>query len=93
PSVPAFEKHYDQMHRNCCSLCNAALPSAHWLDLHIQEYHDAFFRARVARSEKPYRCFLEACTRTFSRPHKRIMHMVDKHHFARSFNWKLVRTG
>ncbi|KAJ2610121.1 hypothetical protein H4S08_003759 [Coemansia sp. RSA 1365] len=93
PSVPAFEKHYEQMHRNCCSLCNAALPSAHWLDLHIQECHDAFFRARVARYEKVYKCFLEACTRTFSHPHKRIMHMVDKHHFARSFNWKLVCTG
>ncbi|KAJ2806438.1 hypothetical protein H4R20_001692 [Coemansia guatemalensis] len=93
PTVLAYERHYDQMHRNCCSLCNAALPSAHWLDLHIQECHDAFFRARVARSEKPYQCFLPACSRTFSRPHRRKMHMIDKHHFARSFNWRLVRTG
>ncbi|KAJ2714530.1 hypothetical protein H4R19_001680 [Coemansia spiralis] len=93
PSTHAFEKHYDQVHRNSCGECGAVLPSAHWLDLHIQECHDAYFGARVARGEKPYQCFLRACTRTFARPYKRRLHMVDKHHFAASFDWGLVRTG
>ncbi|KAJ2763888.1 hypothetical protein IWQ57_005395, partial [Coemansia nantahalensis] len=93
PSTRAFERHYDQVHRNCCHECGAVLPSAHWLDLHIQECHDAYFRARVARGDKPYQCFLRACARTFARPYKRRLHMVDKHHFADSFDWGLVRTG
>ncbi|KAJ2158626.1 hypothetical protein GGF46_003626 [Coemansia sp. RSA 552] len=93
PSALAFEKHYDQVHRYRCATCGAMLPSEHWLDLHIQETHDGFFRAQVERGEKLFQCFLPTCTRTFSRPHKRNMHMVDKHGFARSFNWGLVRTG
>ncbi|KAJ2149178.1 hypothetical protein GGH19_004543 [Coemansia sp. RSA 1807] len=93
PSTLAYERHYDQAHRNVCSVCRAILPSAHWLDLHIQEHHDAFFSARVARGEKAFACFLPACTRVFSRPQKRKLHMIDKHHFARSFNWSLVRSG
>ncbi|KAJ1731229.1 hypothetical protein LPJ61_002638 [Coemansia biformis] len=93
PSAHAYEKHYDQVHRHCCRECGAVLPGAHWLDLHIQECHDAFFRARVARGEKPYQCLLRTCARTFSRPHKRRLHMLDKHHFAHSFDWDLVRRG
>ncbi|KAJ2128972.1 hypothetical protein IW136_005964 [Coemansia sp. RSA 678] len=93
PSALAYERHYDQAHRNVCSMCRAILPSAHWLDLHIQEHHDAFFSVRVARGEKAFACFLPACTRVFSRPQKRKLHMIDKHHFARSFNWSLVRSG
>ncbi|KAJ2358643.1 hypothetical protein IWW50_006600 [Coemansia erecta] len=93
PSTLAYERHYDQAHRNACSVCMAVLPSAHWLDLHIQEFHDAFFDARVARGDRAFQCFLPACTRKFSRPHKRRLHMVDKHHYARSFNWDLVRSG
>ncbi|KAI9473105.1 hypothetical protein LPJ78_003203 [Coemansia sp. RSA 989] len=93
PSALAYEKHYDQAHRNVCSICGAVLPSAHWLDLHIQEFHDAFFSARVARGDKVFQCFLPSCSRTFARPHKRKQHMIDKHHFARSFSWQLVRDG
>ncbi|KAJ2305832.1 hypothetical protein IWW51_006145 [Coemansia sp. RSA 2702] len=93
PSALAYEQHYDQVHRHSCTACRAVFPSAHWLDLHIQEVHDAFFSARVARGDKLFQCFLPACPRTFSRPLKRRLHMVDKHRFARSFNWSLVRTG
>ncbi|KAI8319204.1 hypothetical protein GQ54DRAFT_299507 [Martensiomyces pterosporus] len=93
PTTMAYERHYDQVHRNKCSECGAILPSAHWLDLHIQELHDMFFRARVDRGDKAFQCFLPSCTKVFATPRKRKMHMVDKHHFARSFNWALVRSG
>ncbi|KAJ2778308.1 hypothetical protein H4R18_004671 [Coemansia javaensis] len=93
PSLRAYERHYDQVHRNRCSTCGAVLPSAHWLDLHIQECHDALFRARAARGDAPYQCFVHTCAHTFSEPQGRRLHMVDAHHFARSFSWDLVRTG
>ncbi|KAJ2810569.1 hypothetical protein H4S07_002599 [Coemansia furcata] len=93
PSALAFERHYDQMHRNTCSVCSAIFPSAHWLDLHVQELHDAFFDARVARGDKAFRCFLPACVKLFARPGKRRLHMIDKHKFPVSFNWTLLRDG
>ncbi|KAJ2000499.1 hypothetical protein GGI04_004131 [Coemansia thaxteri] len=93
PDTLAFERHYDQVHRNLCSVCNAILPTAHWLDLHVQERHDAFFSARVARGDKAFRCFLPTCARLFSRPQKRRLHMIDKHAFPRCFNWALIRDG
>ncbi|KAJ1823333.1 hypothetical protein GGH91_003499 [Coemansia sp. RSA 2671] len=93
PSALAFERHYDQMHRNTCSVCSAIFPSAHWLDLHVQEHHDAFFDARVARGDKAFRCFLPTCAKLFARPGKRRLHMIDKHRFPVSFNWTLLRNG
>ncbi|KAI9506189.1 hypothetical protein BX070DRAFT_176283, partial [Coemansia spiralis] len=90
PTALAFERHYDILHRNTCSVCGAVFPSSHWLDLHIQEFHDAFFSAQVARGDKPFQCFIPSCTKTFSSPLKRKLHMIDKHRFARSFNWMLV---
>ncbi|KAJ2875608.1 hypothetical protein GGH93_001482 [Coemansia aciculifera] len=93
PSALAFERHYDQMHRNTCSACLAIFPSAHWLDLHVQELHDAFFDARVARGDKAFRCFLPACAKLFARPGKRRLHMIDKHKFPVNFNWALLRNG
>ena len=35
-----------------CSVCGAALPSAHLLSLHISEAHDSFFAAQAARKLK-----------------------------------------
>ncbi|KAJ1817397.1 hypothetical protein LPJ75_001728, partial [Coemansia sp. RSA 2598] len=58
PSLLAYERHYDQMHRYVCSSCRAVLPSSHWLDLHIEECHDAFFEARAKRGDCVFRCFL-----------------------------------
>ncbi|KAJ2910295.1 hypothetical protein GGI21_001016 [Coemansia aciculifera] len=93
PSALAYERHYDQMHRNTCSMCSAIFPSTHWLDLHVQELHDSFFDARVARGDKAFRCFLPACAKLFARPGKRRLHMIDKHKFPVNFNWNLLRVG
>ncbi|KAJ2015104.1 hypothetical protein H4S04_004435 [Coemansia sp. S16] len=93
PSALAFERHYDQMHRNTCAMCSAIFPSAHWLDLHVQELHDAFFDACVARGDKAFRCFLPGCAKLFARPGKRRLHMIDKHKFPVNFNWALLRNG
>ena len=35
-----------------CSVCRAALPTRHLLDLHIAEVHDSFFAAQAARKLK-----------------------------------------
>ncbi|KAJ1900909.1 hypothetical protein LPJ66_001157 [Kickxella alabastrina] len=91
----SYELHYDQMHRNNCSTCNAIFPSSHWLDLHIQEYHDMFFQARIARTDGGlnYSCFLPACVEMFESAGERKEHMIDVHRFPLSFTWDLVQDG
>ncbi|KAJ2741739.1 hypothetical protein GGI20_004974 [Coemansia sp. BCRC 34301] len=93
PSTLAFERHYDQMHRNTCSVCSAIFPSVHWLDLHVQELHDAFFDARIARGDSAFRCFLPTCPELFACPDKRRLHMIDRHKFPINFTWSLLRVG
>ncbi|KAJ2757504.1 hypothetical protein H4S06_003149 [Coemansia sp. BCRC 34490] len=93
PTTLAFEKHYDQVHQNMCSTCSAVFPSPHWLDLHIQETHDAFFTARIARGDKAFQCFLPSCSMAFALSEKRRLHMIDHHQYPCSFNWMLVCNG
>ncbi|KAJ2700712.1 hypothetical protein FB645_004886 [Coemansia sp. IMI 203386] len=93
PNLLAYERHYDQMHRNVCLSCYAILPSAHWLDLHIDECHDAFFAVRAQRNDSVFRCFLPFCSETFVLADDRKKHMVATHGFASSFNWNLVNAG
>lgn len=48
-STKTYESHYNSLHRYGCSMCHKNLPSAHLLDLHIEESHDSFFAAKAER--------------------------------------------
>lgn len=51
-SYDAFEVHYAQFHVNRCSECRNNFPTAHFLELHIEENHDPLNEARKAKGEK-----------------------------------------
>jgi hypothetical protein len=59
-SLLDFEAHYEMKHRNKCEECSAVFPTARLLDMHIEEHHDSYFRARAER-EPMYRCLVEGC--------------------------------
>ena len=40
--------------------CNKSLPNAHWLTLHVQEAHDAFFHS-LAMRQNMYACLEPTC--------------------------------
>jgi hypothetical protein len=50
-----YEAHYRQQHTNRCVQCRKNFPSAHFLELHIEETHDAFVQARRERGERTVR--------------------------------------
>jgi hypothetical protein len=52
PSIEAFEVHYKKAHLNRCLECRRNFPTEHFLDLHIQENHDAIVGVRKERGEK-----------------------------------------
>ena len=51
-SYEDYEVHYQQAHVNRCSLCSKNFPTAHFLNLHIEENHDSLVVAMRARGEK-----------------------------------------
>ena len=50
-----------------CSVCNRSLPTAHLLDIHINEAHSSYSLAMAARGMKVYECLLEDCGKKFKR--------------------------
>ncbi|KAK5153008.1 hypothetical protein LTR04_006315 [Oleoguttula sp. CCFEE 6159] len=92
-SYEDYEVHYRQQHTNRCSECGKNLPTEHFLNLHIAENHDSLMEARRARGEKTYACFVEDCDRVCSAPHKRRLHLIDKHMFPRDYHFFIVNDG
>ncbi|KAI8390336.1 hypothetical protein BD560DRAFT_380679 [Blakeslea trispora] len=93
PSVIAYEHHYEAVHRNVCSVCQKIFPGSSWLQLHLDEFHDVLLQMKKERGEKIHACYVQDCTKTFSTPRMRRLHLIDKHHYPRYFPFDLVYTG
>ena len=52
PDLESFEVHYRKTHLNRCMECRKNLPTDHFLNLHIEENHDAIVSIRKERGEK-----------------------------------------
>ncbi|XP_037660324.1 zinc finger protein 511 isoform X2 [Choloepus didactylus] len=50
-TLEGYEHHYHTRHRHACSFCKRAFPSAHLLDTHILEWHDALFQILSERQD------------------------------------------
>ncbi|KAF3396150.1 Zinc finger protein 511 [Penicillium rolfsii] len=92
-SYEDYEVHYQQAHVNRCSQCSKNFPTAHFLNLHIEENHDSLVAAMRARGEKTYGCFIEDCERKCFTPQKRRLHLIDKHMFPRTYNFYIINDG
>ncbi|RAH64423.1 uncharacterized protein BO66DRAFT_396174 [Aspergillus aculeatinus CBS 121060] len=92
-SYDDYEVHYRQSHVNRCSQCGKNFPTDRFLNLHIEENHDAIVATRRERGEKTYGCFIEDCERKCSTPQKRRMHLIDKHMFPKTYNFYIVNDG
>ncbi|SPQ22786.1 1fb43af9-5bc9-41a2-bdf0-3b32e6f25ad7 [Thermothielavioides terrestris] len=92
-SYSDYETHYRDQHTNRCVQCRKNFPSSHLLGLHIEEMHDSFVQARKERGERTYSCFVEGCDRKCSTPHKRKMHLIDKHMYPKDFFFAITREG
>ncbi|OJJ68694.1 hypothetical protein ASPBRDRAFT_209910 [Aspergillus brasiliensis CBS 101740] len=92
-SYEDYEVHYRQAHVNRCSQCGKNFPTERFLNLHIEENHDALVATRRERGEKTYACFVEDCDRVCSTPQKRRLHLIDKHMFHKTYNFYIVNDG
>ena len=92
-TLEAFDVHYAQTHTNRCSECQQNFPTAHFLTLHIDENHNPLRQAWQERGEKTYACFLPDCDRKCATPQKRRLHLIDKHDFPRTYNFRIIDQG
>jgi hypothetical protein len=92
-SIAAFEVHYQKEHSHRCSSCDRNFPTDHFLALHIDEMHNPLRAELESHGEKTYACFVEDCEKVCSTPQKRRMHLIDKHCFPKSYNFRVVEYG
>jgi len=92
-SYDEYEVHYNKTHVNRCLKCRRNFPTTHFLNLHIEENHDALVSVKKERGERTYSCFVEDCDRKCSTPQKRRMHLVDKHLFPKDYDFYIVNDG
>jgi hypothetical protein len=92
-SQEEYEVHYNKEHTNRCATCSKNFPTARFLELHLEENHNSLREALAARGERTYGCFVENCDRKCSTPQKRRLHLIDKHMFPRSYNFRVVDQG
>ncbi|XP_037660325.1 zinc finger protein 511 isoform X3 [Choloepus didactylus] len=83
-TLEGYEHHYHTRHRHACSFCKRAFPSAHLLDTHILEWHDALFQILSERQDM-YQCLVEGCTEKFKTSSARKDHMVRLHLYPADF--------
>jgi len=51
-SYDEYETHYREQHTNRCLECQKNFPTAHLLNVHIEEMHDSFAMVKRERGEK-----------------------------------------
>ncbi|ALC41819.1 l-2-k10201 [Drosophila busckii] len=71
-----------------CHQCHRLLPTAHLLDLHIEEQHDVYFEAAKERGDKPmYSCYIEECPDKFRTVVERKDHCISAHKFPNNYRF------
>jgi hypothetical protein len=83
--IISFENHYSAVHRHVCGVCNQVFPTARFLELHILEQHDSFFKL-LSLHQKMYECLVEGCGRKFAGNFQRRLHLIDYHKYPKDFD-------
>ncbi|RFU35843.1 hypothetical protein B7463_g452, partial [Scytalidium lignicola] len=92
-SYEEHEVHYNKFHVNRCVECRKNFPTNHFLNLHIEEYHDPLILVKRERGDKTYSCYVEDCDRKFATSSKRRLHLIDKHLFPKEYNFFVTVDG
>ncbi|PLW14328.1 hypothetical protein PCANC_12909 [Puccinia coronata f. sp. avenae] len=91
-----LESHHRTHHAFTCAStgCERIFPSQYFLDLHLNEVHNPLLLVqRETRHTKIFRCFEQACKKSFSNPKARRLHLIDMHSYPRTFFFSLPNQG
>ncbi|CUM64295.1 uncharacterized protein PRCAT00001893001 [Priceomyces carsonii] len=91
-----YENHIVTSHNYICIECKRKFPSEYFLNLHIDENHNPLLKIKQEQGTKIFKCLQysdEGCKRFFSTPKKRRLHMIDKHHYPKDFDFGVINNG
>ncbi|CAH2321642.1 zinc finger 511 [Pelobates cultripes] len=85
-TLESYEHHYNTLHRNACSICKRSFPSPRLLDIHILEWHDAFFQI-MSEKDNMFLCLVEGCMEKFKTGRERKDHLIKVHLYPSDFRF------
>ncbi|TBU39331.1 hypothetical protein BD309DRAFT_969932 [Dichomitus squalens] len=90
-----LESHYAMYHAHVCEQkgCGCVFPDAWLLELHQTECHDPLAAVRQERGEKIFACHLATCTRKFSTPKTRRLHLIQAHGYPKEYFFAVTNKG
>jgi len=90
-----LENHYATYHAHVCEHdgCGTVFPDSRLLELHQTECHDPLAAVRKERGEKIFACHLSTCTRLFSTPKGRRLHLIQAHGFPKEYFFAVTNKG
>ena len=84
-SLCAMEAHYAACHRHECAECSKKFSSERLLEMHLEEVHDSFFKAKKSRMAA-YECYSQTCPLKFWNAQERQRHCQTVHDFSAEEN-------
>lgn len=77
-SEERYQSHYEQCHMHVCSVCGRSFYTYRFLNLHVMERHDAYFKLLCAK-QSMYECLVGSCRRRFNSVEERRHHLLQFH--------------
>jgi len=90
-----LETHYATYHAHVCEEkgCGCVFPEARFLELHQTECHDPIAALRKDRGEKVFACHQSSCTKLFSTPKTRRLHLIQAHGYPKEYFFAVTNKG
>ncbi|EGW30350.1 uncharacterized protein SPAPADRAFT_143393 [Spathaspora passalidarum NRRL Y-27907] len=88
-----YEHHIITFHDNVCTTCHRNFPNDHYLNLHIDEYHNPFIQISHERGNAVYRCLVANCPDMFVSSSEREQHLIRAHSYPSDFQFDIINTG
>jgi len=87
-NVSDFDSHYKSKHTFVCATeyCGAVFPTSRYLELHVLENHDSYFRL-LKKRQNSFECLLENCSQKFRTRGDRTQHLISVHQFPPRFRF------
>ncbi|KAJ6458140.1 hypothetical protein C8R47DRAFT_914211, partial [Mycena vitilis] len=90
-----LETHYATYHAHVCEEngCDCVFPDARLLEIHQTECHDPLAAVRKDRGEKIFACHLASCSKLFSTPKARRLHLIQGHGYPKEYYFAVTNKG
>ena len=77
-SEQQYQSHYEQRHMHVCSVCGRSFYTYRFLNMHVMERHDTYFKLLCAK-QPMYECLVGTCHRRFKSVEERRDHLLRFH--------------